>query len=158
MPKKIDSNDNGLDIHDIEYLICHIASMWRRLVGIKIKALGISTMEKRVLFAIARHPGLTQVQIANLLELEPQNLIRILDRLENQAWLEKRANPQDRRAKCLFVTREAKKMITQIRTLSQDIKPQILAGMDEVKIHTIVSQLTDIRENLFRELEVAEDA
>ena len=152
MLKKPNLNANDMDVHDIEYLVCHVGNLWRRLLGVKIKSLGVTVVEKRVLFAIARHPGLTQIQIANLLELEPQNLVRTLDKLESQHWIQKCNDPNDRRVKCLSVTKEAEKIIAQIKELSNSIKPQILAGMNEKEAQAVVKYLADIRENLFREL------
>lgn len=150
MSKKTNISDN--DIHDIEYLICHVAMLWRRLLHTKIKPLGISGTEKRVLFCIALNPGLTQVKIANLLELEPQNLMRSLDKLEKQGLITKTPDKKDRRVKCLFITKEAKKMVAQIQAIGNDIKPEILSGIENKKIQILVKQLSEIRENLFREL------
>lgn len=146
-----------IDVHDIEYLICHVGMLWRRLLGTKIKTLGISTTDKRVLFSIGRHPGLTQIEIANHLELEPQNLIRSLDKLESQGWIEKRPRSEDRRVKCLFITPSAKKIIAEIKAMGHAIKPQILAGIDEKKMQILIQQLSLIRENLFKELEAVEE-
>jgi DNA-binding MarR family transcriptional regulator len=96
MSDKINPTLCSADIHDIEYLVCHVNLLWRRFLNNKIKNLGISGTEKRVLFCIARNPGMTQVQIAKLLELEPQNLVRILDRLGEEKWVVKK-----RGARCI---------------------------------------------------------
>lgn len=151
MSKK-EHNQFELDMHDIEYLVCHVGNLWRRLLGKKIKSLGISVTEKRVLFAVARHPGKTQIQIANLLELEPQNLIRSLDKLEQLNWIQRCADPNDRRVKCISITDEGQKVISQIREISNEIKPQILCGLNDENVLVTVKNLTEIRENLFREL------
>lgn len=152
MSKKVKSPPLEIDINDIEYLVCHVGNLWRRLLGVKIKALGINVTEKRVLFAIARYSGLTQVQIANLLELEPQNLIRSLDKLANLELIKKCADPNDRRVKCLSITPQGKKMIEKILVLSNSIRPEILQGMDDKKIEQVVKHMGLIRENLLKEL------
>jgi len=158
MPKKSINKEYEyhyqLDVEDIEYLICHVSMLWRRLLNSKIKRLNIGGTEKRVLICIARNPGLTQIQIANLLELEPQNLLRSLDKLEQHHWITKCADANDRRSKCLFITDEAKTIIAQVNSINESVKPQILAGMDKKKIQELIKHLTDIRENLFRELGV----
>lgn len=151
MSKK-ELNQPSLDMHDIEYLICHVGNLWRRLLGKKIKSLGISVTEKRVLFAIVRHPGLTQVQIANLLELEPQNLIRSLDKLEKLGSIRRCADPNDRRVKCIAITDEGQKIISEIKKVSNEIKPQILLGLDDEAVQMVVKNLAEIKNNLFREL------
>lgn len=142
-----------LDIDDIEYLICHIAMVWRRLVYTKIKSLKISGTEKRVLFCVARFPGSTQIQVAHLLELEPQNLMRSLDRLEKRGWIAKTADKTDRRAKCLFITEEAKIIIKKIKLISDRLKPEILAGLSPQEVANMVKKLSNIRQNLLSQLE-----
>lgn len=143
------------DANDIEYIVCHVGMLWRHLVNAKIKALGISGTEKRVLFCIARNPGWTQVKIANLLDLEPQNIIRTLDKLEQQHWLEKHSDPQDRRAKCLHVTAAGKEKIAQIKALTDSLKPNILTGIADKNVQTVIHHLAAMKENLIKLL--AED-
>ena len=156
MQKKANHIFCEADIFDIEYVVCHVGLLWRRLVNAKIKSLGVSGTEKRVLFCVARHPNLTQVQIAKILDLEPQNLIRTLDKLEQQGWIEKLADPEDRRVKCIVATISAKKIIKQINEISESVKPEILKGIDSTKIKAVVNNLASMRENLIQQLEQVE--
>lgn len=146
----------AIDMNDIQHLVCNVGTLWRRLLNTKIKSLGISGTEARALLCIAKHPGLTQIQIANLLEIEPQNLTRSLDKLEEQHWITKEANNNDRRIKCLFVTPSAKKMITKIQSLRDSIKPRILVGIETKNIQFVINQLTIMHENILQELEQEE--
>ena len=141
------------DIHDIEYLICHVNSLWRRFLNSKIKNLGISGTEKRVLFCIAQNPGMTQVQIAKLLELEPQNLVRVLDRLSEEEWIEKKLDPEDRRVKCLSVTAKAEVIIAKIKNMGNKAKAEILAGVDNQEAKVLLASLSFMRANLLAQLE-----
>ena len=144
------------DINDIEYIVCHVGLLWRRLINAKIKSLGVSGTEKRILFCVLRNPGCTQVQIASLLDLEPQNIIRVLDKLEQQQWLEKQASPQDRRVKLLYITADGKKIIAQIKKITDELKPHVLNNLDEKKIAMVVGHLSSMRENLFKQIESIE--
>jgi MarR family transcriptional regulator for hemolysin len=145
------------DIYDIEYLVCHVGLLWRRLLNAQIKTLGFSGNEKRVLFCIAHNPGLTQVQIATLLDLEPQNLMRSLDKLEQQQLIAKQADPKNRRTKCLYIQPAAKHIIEKIKTLSDQIKPQILTGIDAKEIKQVVDTLARMRENIAHLLDKSEN-
>ena len=156
MSKKTNIEALVTDTYDIEYLVCHVGLLWRRLLNAKIKSLGISGTEKRVLFCIARNPGLTQVQIAALLDLEPQNLMRSLDRLEKHNWIQKELDENDRRIKCLYTTAEAKKILTKIQSISDQVKPAVLAGIDPKTFQTILNQLAKMRENILQSLELEE--
>jgi|GEM_PF-3745965 MarR family transcriptional regulator for hemolysin len=152
MSKKPDLKTCTTDIFDIEYLVCHVGLLWRRLLNAKIKSLGISGTEKRVLFCIAHNPGLTQIQIANLLDLEPQNLMRSLDKLEQQKWIQKQSDPDDRRIKCLTITTTAHKVVAKIKKISDNLKPQILSGLDDKNLQVVINQLAKMRENIVEQL------
>lgn len=141
-----------LDVEDIEYLICHITLLWRRIINNKTKHLGITSTERRALCCIDRNPGLTQIQIAGLLELEPQNLIRVLDKLEKLNLIKKCPDPDDRRNKCLFVTEEAAHLVTQLRSINKSIKPQILSSLNPNETQQLLDRLAVIRDNLYKEL------
>jgi MarR family transcriptional regulator for hemolysin len=145
------------DIHDIEYLMCHVNSLWRRFLNSKIKNLGISGTEKRVLFCVARNPGMTQVQIAKLLELEPQNLVRILDRLSEEEWIEKKADPEDRRVKCLSVTAKAEVIIDKVKSIGNNAKAEILAGVKNQDANMLLESLGSMRTNLLAQLEESDE-
>jgi DNA-binding MarR family transcriptional regulator len=137
MSDKINPMLCDTDIHDIEYLICHVNSLWRRFLNTKIKNLGISGTEKRVLFCVARNPGMTQVQIAKLLELEPQNLVRIL--------------------KCLSVTAKAEVIITKIKSIGNNAKAEIFAGVKNQDAKVLLESLGYMRANLLAQLEESDE-
>jgi MarR family transcriptional regulator for hemolysin len=157
MSDKLNLTFCSADIHDIEYLICHVNLLWRRYLNINIKNLGISGTEKRVLYCIARNPGMTQVHVAKLLELEPQNLVRILDRLSQEEWIEKKANPGDRRVKCLSVTPKAEVIIAKIKAIGNKAKPEILSGIESEDAKILLASLEHIRTNLLAQLEGVEE-
>lgn len=153
MSTKADFTFSEADQDDIEYLVCHVGLLWRRLINDRVKALGLSGTEKRILCCIDRHPGMTQIRLAKLLDLEPQNLTRVLDNLEKQKLIEKRADCTDRRVRCLYLTAAAKKVIQRIVALSNEVKPDILSGIPEKNLKTAVRQLNAIRANLLAQLE-----
>lgn len=156
MPKKINLQVYAIDMSDIQHLVCNVGSLWRRLLNAKIKSLRISGTEARALVCIARHPGLTQIQIANLLDIEPQNLIRTLDKLEKLNYIKKQADANDRRIKCLYITSSAKKIINKIHTLREDLKPRVLSGIETKNIQIIINHLTKIHANILEQLEMEE--
>ncbi len=133
---------------ELSYLVCHVAMLWRKLLNERVRALGINGMERRTLVAVADYPGATQIQIARLLDVEPQNLGRALDDLMAQGFLEKRVDPADRRARCLFVTIKGKKLLKRIHELNCALKPGILTGLAETEHRKIAQHLGSMRSNL----------
>lgn len=139
---------------EFEFLICDISNLWRKLLTQHSKEIGITTTEWRVLYAIVRFPGSTQVQIAQLVELEPQSLTRILDKLEQNCWIEKQASPQDRRAKCLYATDQSEEIISQIKHIGDKIiRPQALRSMKKDKASELIGLLVGVKNNLLAQIE-----
>src|SRR5260370_41846414 len=69
----------------------------------RASALGLTLPQCKVLVYLANHEGISQVQLAELTDLEPMTLVRTLDCLESHGWLERRNDPADRRSRRLYL-------------------------------------------------------
>src|SRR3569832_636318 len=92
--------------------------------------LGVTRAQWKVLFKLTRTPGLRQVELADMLDLEPITLCRIVDRLEEAGLVERARDPEDRRAWRLHVTAKAQPLIDKHQTNSADLVEQAFAGID----------------------------
>ena len=117
----------------------------RRAVG-----LGVTRAQWKVLFKLTRTPGLRQVELADLLELEPITLCRIIDRLEEAELVERVRDPDDRRAWRLHVTQKAQPLVEKLRAIGADLVDQAFGGIDPKDIETTRKVLTQARENAGR--------
>ncbi len=89
-----------------------------------------------------------QAQLAELLEVEPISLSRMVDRLQESAMVERRSDPQDRRAWCLYLTEKAEPVVQQMRTVSDALHQQALQGFEVNERLILESLLERIRANL----------
>jgi DNA-binding MarR family transcriptional regulator len=80
---------------------------------------GITRAQFATLAILARNEGLTQVALAEQLEITPITLARLIDRLEAEGWVERRHDPDDRRAHRLFLRREGREVLERVRPLAQ---------------------------------------
>lgn len=135
-------------MNDIEFNICDAASLWRRLFNSQSKELGICNIERRIIISVDRHPGSTQIEIAHLLEIEPQNLIRPLDKLVTENLIEKRADVKDRRSKLLFITPQCQGVLTKIHEMADAVRPIALSGLSPAEIEQLKRNLIKIKQNL----------
>lgn len=142
------SNPAKAKMDEIEYLICDVANLWRKVLSAETKQLNISGLERRVLYNIEPQPGLNQVQIANITEIEPQNLIRILDKLEQAGLIEKQNDPKDRRTKRIYITLQGRTVNSEIRAIAKSIQPSLLVNVDPNKVQELMAALGTIKENL----------
>jgi DNA-binding MarR family transcriptional regulator len=109
--------------------------------------LGVTRAQWKVLFKLTRMPGLRQVELADMLDLEPITLCRIVDRLEEAGLVERTRDPQDRRAWRLHVTTQAQPLIDKLQAVGGKLVEQAFAGIDPQKIETVREVLARVREN-----------
>jgi len=112
--------------------------------------LGVTRAQWKVLFKLTRHPGLRQVELADILELEPITLCRIVDRLEEAGLVERTRDPDDRRAWRLNITDKAQPLIKKLQAVGADLVDQVFAGIDPKDIETTRKVLAQARENAGR--------
>ena len=112
--------------------------------------LGVTRAQWKVLFKLSRRPGLRQVELADLLELEPITLCRIVDRLEEAGLVERARDPEDRRAWRLHVTTNAQPLIEKLHAVGAELVGDVFAGIDPKDIETTRKVLAQARENASR--------
>ena len=112
--------------------------------------LGVTRAQWKVLFRVTRTPGLRQVELADMLELEPITLCRIIDRLEEAELVERSRDPDDRRAWRLHVTAKAQPLIEKLQEIGAELVAQAFAGIDAKDIATTRKVLAQARENAGR--------
>lgn len=112
--------------------------------------LGVTRAQWKVLFKLTRKPGLRQVELADLLELEPITLCRIVDRLEEAGLVERVRDPDDRRAWRLHVTAEAQPLVDKLQAVGADLVDQAFSGIDPKDIEITRRVLAQAREQAGR--------
>jgi DNA-binding MarR family transcriptional regulator len=112
--------------------------------------LGVTRAQWKVLFKLTRKPGLRQVELADLLELEPITLCRIVDRLEEAGLVDRVRDPEDRRAWRLHVTAQAQPLIDKLQDIGTVLVDQAFSGIDPKDIEITRRVLAQARENAGR--------
>jgi MarR family transcriptional regulator, transcriptional regulator for hemolysin len=112
--------------------------------------LGVTRAQWKVLFKLTRTPGLRQVELADMLDLEPITLCRIVDRLEEAGLVERTRDPEDRRAWRLHVTAGAQPLIEKLQGIGTVLVDQAFAGIDPKDIDIARKVLAQARENAGR--------
>ncbi|MCF6775974.1 MarR family transcriptional regulator [Thiotrichales bacterium 19X7-9] len=136
-------------IQELMFLLTDSSNIVRRVYNSHAKKLGINSIDRRALVYINYCAGLTQVELAKFLDIEAQNLILILDRLAKQDLIRKEQHPEDRRAKCLFLTDKGKSLLDKLnRTLQSKVHPQIIDGLEDEEFETLYNAIVKIKSNL----------
>jgi MarR family transcriptional regulator, transcriptional regulator for hemolysin len=139
---KIDIDKNlGIAIHDVARLLR--LSFDRQSQGI-----GLTRAQWSVLVHLLRNDGVQQKTLAQLMEITPITLARHLDRLEVEAWIERRDDPDDRRAKRVFLNPKGKAVMASLGQLGQKIRRHAMEGVSPEQEELFMDVLLRIRTNL----------
>ena len=109
---------------------------------------GITRAQFAVLAILARNEGLTQVALAEQLEITPITLARLIDRLEAEGWVERRHDPDDRRAHRLFLRRDGREVLERVRPLAQRFLETTFADLSPQARLQLIDTLTVVRAGL----------
>jgi MarR family transcriptional regulator for hemolysin len=111
-------------------------------------SLGLTLPQCRTLMRLAENEGVSQVKLAELTDLEPMTLVRILDRMEAEGLLERRGDPRDRRVRCLYLTTKGKPLLDVIRRVMDLTWADAFSGISKDKSEAVTEVLDRVRSNL----------
>jgi DNA-binding MarR family transcriptional regulator len=132
----------------IGFLISDTARLMRRRFDQRARHLGLTRAQWQVLAHLQRNEGINQIGLADLLDIEAITLCRTIDRMEEGGWVERRADPNDRRARLLFLTERARPFIADMRVIAEEIYAEALSGLPADTRQTLTEILTAMRTNL----------
>jgi MarR family transcriptional regulator, transcriptional regulator for hemolysin len=133
---------------DTGYRLADNSRQLRRLFDERVRGLGITGPQARLLLSLERNPGENQAFYAERLEIEPITLTRIVDRLEEAGWIERRSDPADRRARILHLTDKSRGIVTRLRVSVEGLFEEMLAGFDAGEREVFADLLERIATNL----------
>jgi DNA-binding MarR family transcriptional regulator len=108
---------------------------------------GVTRAQWKVLFRLERQPGLRQIELADMLDVEPITLSRIVDRLAEAGLVERVADPSDRRAWRLHITARARPLVEKLHGIADEMIAEAFAGIDPKEIEITREVLGRVREN-----------
>ena len=132
----------------IGFLLSDTARLMRRDFERRARPVGLTRAQWQALFNLARNEGCNQATLADLLDVEPITLARVIDRLEASGLVERRLDPGDRRARLLFLGERAHPLLEELRALGAETREVALAGISEEERHQLARLLTRMRANL----------
>ena len=112
------------------------------------RVLGISRAQWTVLVRLERTEGLKQSELAEILDLQPISLTRLLDRLDESGLIERRADPNDRRVNRLYLKPAARPLLEQLAVLSESLMATVLEGIEPESMERMLRDLRVVKDNL----------
>lgn len=130
------------------FLLGDVSRLLRRSFQQRMEGIALSFVQARVLVYISRHEGIRQVDLADLLEVQPITLVHQIDQLAENGLVERRADPTDRRAYQLFLAPAATPHLSAIEKVAAAIQADMLRGLSKQQVTLVLSSLSVVRDNL----------
>ncbi|QEY63284.1 MarR family transcriptional regulator [Metapseudomonas lalkuanensis] len=130
------------------FLLADASRLMRRAFERQITGSSLTLSQARALAHVARHEGCRQVDLADQLEVKPITLARLLDQLEQAGLVERRPDPDDRRAYRLHLRAQADQALADIRAAGAAMLAEALQGISEEEEAALTNALRKMRANL----------
>ncbi|MGE0581506.1 MAG: MarR family winged helix-turn-helix transcriptional regulator [Steroidobacteraceae bacterium] len=132
----------------IGFLLSDAVRLMRAEFNRRVQRHGITLAQAKTLRRLAQQPGLRQVELAELLEIAPMTLVRLLDQLAKAGHVERRPDPGDRRAFRLYVTPAARPVLAVIGRTVRDVRALALRGLARNEREALLKGLRTIKRNI----------
>ena len=140
------------------FLLSDTSRLLRKRFDERARVIGATRAQWQALTKLSRHEGINQGGLAELLEVEPITLCRMIDRLEESGLVERRRDPSDRRAWRIYLTPKSRPLLDQLRGIADEMIEQMLAGIGAADRDRLARMLETIRDNLISSSESIEAA
>lgn len=130
------------------FLLHDVARLLRKRFEQRAKCLGLTRTQWQTLAYLSANEGIHQGGLAEILEIEPITLVRILDKLAERGLVERRQHPTDRRIWLLFMREEARPLLAEMRILGDTTRGEALEGVSAADRELLATILTTMKTNL----------
>lgn len=130
------------------FLMADVSRLMRRTFERRLEGSALTLSQARALAHVARNEGCRQVELADQLEVKPITLARLIDQLEQVGLVERRPDPNDRRAYQLFLCAKAKQELREIEKVSAATHEDALRDLSEAEAIVLSRALSKMRANL----------
>jgi DNA-binding MarR family transcriptional regulator len=130
------------------FLIADVARLMRRNFDRRAQQIDLSRAQWQVLAWLKRNEGISQAALADLLEMSPMTLVRLIDKLEAAGLVQRRPRPGDRRSYRLYLADHAHPILDRLWHMGAETRRQAQAGVSKAEEALLLNVLTTIRRNL----------
>lgn len=133
---------------NVGFLLHDVSRLLRKRFDRRARALGLTRAQWRVLAHLAPRQGINQTALAEILEVENITLGRHVDRLEGTGWVERRPDPDDRRAWRLFLTDKSRPILDKMEVLAVETQEEAMASLSAGERHGLMALLLSMKRNM----------
>jgi MarR family transcriptional regulator, transcriptional regulator for hemolysin len=133
---------------NISFVLHDVARLLKKRFEQRSRASGLTRAQWQVLAYLSLNEGVHQNKLAELIDIMPITLARLIDKMEARGFVERRPHPADRRAWLLYLTDEARPLLEIMRNTGQETREEAFAGLSDADQQTLLKTLSLIKSNL----------
>jgi len=138
----------SVPIDRLGFLVHDVARLMRKRFEKRGTRHGLPAAQFRLLARVVKEEGITQARLAELLEIEPISVSRLIDRMEEGGWIERRPDALDRRVRTIFPTPKSREAYGEIKSHAGEVYEEALAGIDQETRRILIGALDAMIANL----------
>lgn len=132
----------------VGFLITDVSRLMRQSFQRRLEGTNLTLAQARVLLYVARHESFRQIELAELLEVQPMTLVRLIDQLVQAGLVERHPDPLDRRAYQIKPTEAAKPVLATIQVVLEEVRGEMRQGLSDQEYEQLKHTLMQVRDNL----------
>ncbi len=130
------------------FLVTDVTRLMRKLFDRRAQKFDLTRAQWRALKRLHHGEGITQNELAEFLEMEPIAVGRVIDRLQKAGFIERRADPSDRRVWRLHLLPKAHAVVGDMEQISGELFRQAQRGISAAEMKSMMGVLTRMKDNL----------
>lgn len=142
------ANAPKVEIDRVGFLLHDASRLLRRNFEKTAERHGMSSSQWRLLVRVFKEEGINQARLADVLEIEPISVSRLIDRMEIAGWIERRTDPSDRRVRNIVLTERSRQIFGEMRGLAGQVFEKALTGLSDPHRRVLLDSLQTIIDNL----------
>jgi MarR family transcriptional regulator for hemolysin len=131
-------------LRNFGYLLKDLGRLYTRRFEDRAEGLHLTLPQCKTLGYLSRNEGVSQVRLGELAEIDPMSMVRILDYMEAEGWVERRPDPNDRRARCLYIKDKARAILDEIWQLADATRTEFLQALSIEESLRLINMLERI--------------
>ena len=139
------------------FLVTDVTRLMRKHFDRRAVRFGLTRAQWRALKRVHHSEGLTQNELAEFLEMEPIAVGRLIDRLQKAGFIERRADPNDRRCWRLHLLPKAHAVVDDMEQISSELFKQSQRGITAADMKIMLDVFTRMKQNLVA-LDIVKDS
>ena len=112
------------------------------------RSFGMTRAQWGVIAVLRRDEGINQTAMADIMDIEPITLGRHIDRLEEAGWVERRPDPDDRRAWRIFLTDKVQPVLEEMENIAIEVRNDAMVDFSSMEREQFIDDLIRVKSNL----------